>query len=61
MRGLIEIDERPTEYRDEPHYVRFSINYLRQKLEKDLATLQYILTERSANDRLVDFRRQAKT
>jgi two-component system KDP operon response regulator KdpE len=26
------------EYRDEPHYVRLYVNYLRQKLEKDLRT-----------------------
>ena len=34
------------EYRDEPHYVRLYINYLRQKLEKDPADPKYILTER---------------
>jgi two-component system KDP operon response regulator KdpE len=48
------------EYRDEPHYVRLYINYLRQKLEKDPATPQYILTERGVGYRFVDFRRQAK-
>lgn len=46
------------EYRDEPHYVRLYINYLRQKLEKDPADPQYILTERGMGYRFVDFRRQ---
>jgi two-component system KDP operon response regulator KdpE len=39
------------EYRDEPHYVRLYINYLRQKLEKDPANPQYILTERGVGYR----------
>jgi len=47
------------EYRDEPHYVRLYINYLRQKIEKDPANPQYILTERGVGYRFVDFRRQA--
>lgn len=46
------------EYRDEPHYVRLYINYLRQKLEKDPANPQYILTERGVGYRFVDFRRE---
>jgi DNA-binding response OmpR family regulator len=46
------------EYRDEPHYVRLYINYLRQKLEKDPANPKYILTERGVGYRFVDFRRQ---
>jgi DNA-binding response OmpR family regulator len=46
------------EYRDEPHYVRLYINYLRQKLEQDPANPQYILTERGVGYRFVDFRRQ---
>ena len=45
------------EYRDEPHYVRLYINYLRQKLEKDPANPKYILTERGVGYRFVDFRR----
>lgn len=45
------------EYRDEPHYVRLYINYLRQKLEKDPADPRYILTERGVGYRFVDFRR----
>jgi len=46
------------EYRDEPHYVRLYINYLRQKLETDPANPKYILTERGVGYRFVDFRRQ---
>lgn len=46
------------EYRDEPHYVRLYINYLRQKLEKDPANPKYILTERGVGYRFVDFRRK---
>ncbi|HWS24459.1 MAG TPA: response regulator transcription factor [Anaerolineales bacterium] len=46
------------EYRDEPHYVRLYINYLRQKLEKDPANPKYILTERGVGYRFLDFRRK---
>lgn len=46
------------EYRDETHYVRLYINYLRQKLEKDPANPKYILTERGVGYRFVDFQRQ---
>jgi DNA-binding response OmpR family regulator len=46
------------EYRDEPHYVRLYINYLRQKLEKDPASPKYILTERGVGYRFVDYKRQ---
>jgi DNA-binding response OmpR family regulator len=46
------------EYRDEPHYVRLYINYLRQKLEKDPSDPRYILTERGVGYRFVDFRRE---
>ncbi len=48
------------EYRDEPHYVRLYVNYLRQKLEKDPANPKYILTERGIGYRFVDFRRPEK-
>jgi len=48
------------EYRDEPHYVRLYINYLRQKLENDPSNPQYILTERGVGYRFVDFRRDKK-
>lgn len=46
------------EYRDEPHYVRLYINYLRQKLEEDPSNPKYILTERGVGYRFIDFRRQ---
>jgi two-component system KDP operon response regulator KdpE len=46
------------EYRDEPHYVRLYINYLRKKIEADPANPKYILTERGVGYRFVDFRRQ---
>jgi DNA-binding response OmpR family regulator len=46
------------EYRDEPHYVRLYINYLRKKLEEDPANPKYILTERGVGYRFVDYRRQ---
>ena len=45
------------EYRDEPHYVRLYINYLRQKIEKDPANPVYILTERGVGYRFIDFQR----
>jgi DNA-binding response OmpR family regulator len=46
------------EYRDEPHYVRLYINYLRKKLEEDPSNPKYILTERGVGYRFVDFRRE---
>lgn len=46
------------EYRDEPHYVRLYINYLRQKLEKDPSNPKYILTERGVGYRFVDYKRK---
>lgn len=45
------------EYRDEPHYVRLYINYLRKKLEKDPSDPKYILTERGVGYRFVDYHR----
>jgi DNA-binding response OmpR family regulator len=48
------------EYRDEAHYVRLYVNYLRQKLEKDPATPKYILTERGVGYRFVDYRKGAE-
>jgi two-component system KDP operon response regulator KdpE len=47
------------EYRDEPHYVRLYINYLRQKLEKDPSDPQYILTERGVGYRFIDYKRSS--
>lgn len=46
------------EYRDETHYVRLYINYLRQKLEKDPSNPEYILTERGVGYRFVDYKRR---
>lgn len=46
------------EYRDQPHYVRLYINYLRKKLEKDPANPKYILTERSTGYRFIDYHRK---
>lgn len=46
------------EYRDEPHYVRLYVNYLRQKLEEDSSNPKYILTERGVGYRFVDYKRQ---
>jgi two-component system KDP operon response regulator KdpE len=45
------------EYRDETHYLRLYITYLRQKIEKDSADPQYILTERGIGYRFVDYKR----
>ena len=47
------------EYRDEPHYVRLYINYLRKKLEKEPSNPKYILTERGVGYRFVDYKREA--
>lgn len=46
------------EYRDESHYLRLYITYLRQKIEPDPAQPRYILTERGVGYRFVDFRNQ---
>lgn len=46
------------EYRDEPHYVRLYINYLRKKVEKDPSNPEYILTERGVGYRFVDYKRK---
>lgn len=44
------------EYREEQHYVRLYVNYLRQKIEPDPAHPKYVLTERGLGYRFVDFR-----
>jgi two-component system KDP operon response regulator KdpE len=43
------------EYRDEAHYVRLYVNYLREKIEKDPSNPQYILTERGVGYRFAEF------
>jgi len=48
------------EYREETHYLRLYINYLRQKLEPDPAHPRYILTERGVGYRFVDYRREGQ-
>ncbi|MBN1428594.1 MAG: response regulator transcription factor [Anaerolineae bacterium] len=45
------------EYRDETHYVRLYVNYLREKIEEDPTKPKYILTERGIGYRFVDFRK----
>ncbi len=46
------------EYRDETHYVRLYVNYLREKIEEDPANPKYILTERGVGYRFVDFKHE---
>ena len=44
------------EYRDEAHYVRLYVNYLREKIEEDPSNPQYIITERGVGYRFIDFK-----
>ncbi len=44
------------EYREEAHYVRLYVNYLREKIEETPSEPKYILTERGVGYRFVDFR-----
>lgn len=44
------------EYRDEAHYVRLYVNYLREKIEEYPANPKYIITERGIGYRFVDFK-----
>lgn len=44
------------EYRDEAHYVRLYVNYLRDKIEEDPSNPKYIITERGVGYRFADYR-----
>lgn len=48
------------EYRDETHYLRLYVNYLRKKIEEDPTKPKYILTERGVGYRFLDFRNQTE-
>jgi DNA-binding response OmpR family regulator len=48
------------EYRDEDHYVRLYISYLRAKLEPEPSRPRYILTEKGLGYRFVDYRRMQR-
>ncbi|MFN2297683.1 MAG: response regulator transcription factor [Anaerolineales bacterium] len=48
------------EYREETHYLRLYVNYLRQKLEKDPSHPKYILTDRGVGYRFVDYHTSGK-
>lgn len=41
------------EYRDETHYLRLYVTYLRQKIEEDPASPKYVLTERGVGYRFM--------
>ena len=43
------------EYRDEAHYVRLYVNYLREKIEENPSSPRYIITERGVGYRFIAF------
>ncbi len=45
------------EYRDEAHYVRLYVNYLRDKIEEDPSNPQYIITERGVGYRFAEIQK----
>jgi two-component system KDP operon response regulator KdpE len=45
------------EYRDEDHYVRLYVTYLRQKIERDPKNPEYILSERGLGYRFKDLKK----
>jgi two-component system KDP operon response regulator KdpE len=47
------------EYREEDHYVRLYVSYLRQKIEPDPSHPKYILTVAGLGYKFVDYRQQA--
>jgi len=47
------------DYREEDHYVRLYISYLRQKIEPDPSHPRYIQTEKGLGYRFVDYRDQS--
>ena len=47
------------EYREEDHYVRLYISYLRQKIEPDPTHPRYIQTEKGLGYRFVDYRQSS--
>src|SRR5512136_143435 len=46
------------EYRDEDHYLRLYVTYLRQKIEPDPAHPRYILTERGVGYQFIDYKKE---
>ena len=49
------------EYREEDHYVRLYVSYLRQKIEPDPSHPRYILTVPGLGYKFVDYRQRTPT